>query len=280
MSYKTILVCLNAVSRVDVLLDVAADIAARQGAHVVGLYVIPAVRVYPSVGLQMTAQVFESHREYFRTRAERVRAAFDEAMQRSGCQAEWQLVESPSPLIADPVVERALESDLIIASQTDRESEAGVELDFSQRLLMETGRPVLLVPRSGAFGHCGRVAVIGWNGTREAARAAFDAVPLITDAEAVHVTWVNAQQDRDQAGPIPGAELARALSRHGVHADVEDLPTSALTAGEALLTRAFDVGADLMVVGAYGHTRLREFVFGGATRLVLNRMTVPVLMSH
>lgn len=280
MSFKTILVCLNAVSRVKVLLDVATDVARRHEAHVVGLYVVPAVPVHASGRLQMTAQVFESHRESFKTRAEDVRAEFDAAMQRSGCQGQWQLVETPSPLIADPVVERALGADLVIASQVDRTSEAGVELDFAQRLLMETGRPVLLVPSAGDFSHCGRVAVIGWNGTREAARAAFDAVPLITEAEAVHVTWVNAQKNRDRAGPVPGSDLARALSRHGVAAVVEDLPTSTMTAGEALLARVSDLGCDLLVIGAYGHTRLREFVFGGATRMVLNRMTVPVLMSH
>lgn len=280
MPFKTILVCLNEVDRVKVLLDLAAGIAAQQQAHVAALYIVPAVRIYPSVGLQMTAQVFEGHREYFRTRAEKVKGEFEAAVRRHGIEAEWQLVESPSPLIGDPSVERALQADLIIASQIDRGGEGGVELDFIQRLLTETGRPVLVVPRSGSFTGFGRRAVIGWNGTREAARAAFDAVPLLTHAEAVHVTWVDPQKRREEAGSLPGIELAQALSRHGINAIAEGLPTSGTSAGEALLSRVADLGADLLVMGAYGHTRLREFVFGGATRFMLHGMTVPVLMSH
>jgi nucleotide-binding universal stress UspA family protein len=280
MPFKSILVCLNEVNRAQVLLDLAARIAETQSAHVIGFYVVPAVRISSSVGYQVTAQVFESHREYFSARVELVKAQFDETMQRNGLEGEWQLVESSSPLIADPVAERALGSDLIIASQAERHGESGVELDFAPRILMETGRPVLLVPRAGRFTSCGRLAVIGWNSTREAARAAFDAVPMLMHAEAVHVTWVDVAKTGTQAGSLPGAELARALSRHGVTAVAETVPAGGATSGQALLGHAADLGADLLVMGAYGHTRLREFVFGGATRHILQGMTVPVLMSH
>jgi nucleotide-binding universal stress UspA family protein len=280
MAFKTILVCLNEVNRTQVLLDIAAGIAQKHGAHVIGLYVVPAVRVPSSARFQMTAQVFESHREYFSARSEEVKAQFEDIMLRNGLEGEWQLVESPSPLIADPVVERALGSDLIIASQVDRNSEAGVELDFAQRVLMETGRPLLLVPQSGHFSSCGRIAVIGWNATREAARAVFDAAPLLCHAEAVHVTWVEIQNKRTQAGSFLGADLALSLSRHGVAASAGTVAGDGMTAGQALLVHVADLGADLLVIGAYGHTRLREFVFGGTTRYILQSMTVPVLMSH
>ena len=280
MSIKTILVCLNEVERVKVLLDLASAIAAKHDAHVTGLYVIPAVRVYAASDLQLTAQVFEGQRTFFKERAEKVKAAFEAMASRQRIQAEWQLVESPSPLVADPAAERALQADLVIVSQIDPDSEAGVELDFVERMIMGTGRPLLVVPREGTFGDVGRRVVIGWNATREASRAAFDAVPLLKEAEAVHVTWVDPQKSLEENGALPGAELAQALSRHGISAIAEGYPTSGLTSGEALLNRVSDVGADLLVMGAYGHSRLRELVLGGATRFVLQSMTVPVLMSH
>jgi nucleotide-binding universal stress UspA family protein len=280
MAFKTILVCLTEVNRTQALLDIAAGIAEQQGAHVIGLYVVPAARVSSSARFQMTAQVFESHREYFSARIDEVQNQFEDIMLRNGLEGEWQLVESPSPLIADPVVERAMGSDLIIASQVDRNSEAGVELDFAQRLLMETGRPLLLVPQSGHFSSCGRIAVVGWNATRESARAVFDAVPMLRHAEAVHVTWVETLAKRTQAGSFLGSDLARSLSRHGVAASAETLPGDGMTAGQRLLVHAADLGADLLVIGAYGHTRLREFVFGGSTRYILQSMNVPVFMSH
>jgi nucleotide-binding universal stress UspA family protein len=280
MPFKTILVCLNEVDRIQVLLEIATDLAAKQNAHVIGLYVVPAVRVGASTRFQMTAQVFESHREYFSSRIDVVKSQFDDAMVRSRVEGAWQLFESPSPLIADPVVERALGADLVIASQVDRESGAGVELDFAQRVLMETGRPLLLVPHAGQFSSCGRTAIIGWNATREAARATFDAAPMLEHAEAVHVTWIETERKTTQAGTFPGAELARSLARHGITAVAETVPAGANTAGQALLGHVADLKADLLVMGAYGHTRLREFVFGGSTRYILQAMTVPVLMSH
>jgi nucleotide-binding universal stress UspA family protein len=168
----------------------------------------------------------------------------------------------------------------LIASQVNAESNTGVELDFVERVIMGSGRPVLLVPYALDFAGCGRRALIAWNGTRESARAAFDAVPLLKSAESVTISWVDPQKALDTPGSLPGAELANALARHGIKATAEGFPTAGLTAGEALKTRLADLGADLLVMGAYGHTRVREFVFGGATRFILETMPVPVLMSH
>ena len=280
MSCKTLVVCLNETERAEALISVTAELARRCGAHVIGLYVIPAMQVYPAVGMYMTAEVFEGHRKYFQERADSVAARFNEAMRKQGLSAEWRRVESTSPLVADTVIEHGLEADLVIVSQTNKESADGVELDFTERVVMETGRPVLLIPLYGNFTAVGTSILAGWNGTREAARAIFDAVPLMKLADKVHVCWVDPKKDARVAGQLPGAEIATSLSRHGIRATVEPLPTSGLMAGEALISHASDMGADLLVIGAYGHSRMREFVFGGATRYVLQSMTVPVLMSH
>ena len=280
MAYKTILVCLNEIARNPVLLDLTSDIAETQDAHVIGLYVLPAVRIYPAVGLGVYAEVVEEFRESFKARAADVRHQFDGRMQAKGLASEWRFVDSRSSEIAGTVIEHARQADLVVVSQADPDSDSGIDIDFAERTVMDSGRPVLVVPAFGAFKRCGPRALIGWNGRREAARAAFDAVPLLQACEAVQVTWLDPQDDMEVPGNLAGAELATALARHGVKVTAEAMPTSGIGAGEALLSHASDLGADLLVMGAYGHSRTREYIFGGATRTIFDSMTIPVLMSH
>lgn len=280
MSYKTIVLVLNEVGRAKLLVDLAADIAERQEAHVTALYVIPSATVYPSIGMDLGPHIFEGFRVFFQSHAETVKAVFEERMRRSGLTTEWRCVDAASPVIADAAIEHGLQADLVIVSQVDPDSDTGVELDFVERVVMGAGRPVLVVPLGKAFESVGTRALVGWNGTRESARAAFDAVPLLKRCESVTITWVDPQKTFETPGVAPGAELASALSRHGVTCTAEGFPTSGLTAGEALGLRASDLGADLLVMGAYGHSRMRQFVFGGATRFMLEKMPVPVLLSH
>jgi nucleotide-binding universal stress UspA family protein len=280
MSYRTILVCLNEVDRAAILLQVAGDLAQRHEAHLIGLFVIPGVRIYPAAGMAMTPEVFEAHKEIFKRHSDTAKTLFDAEMRKAGLSAEWRVVETGFPQVADTAIEHALHCDLVVASQASSESDAGIESDFGERLVMESGRPVLLVPYYGRFEHCGRRALIGWNASREAARAAFDAVPILKHSDSVHVTCIDAQDSPDQPGSLQGAELATTLARHGIKTTAEALTRSGQDAGEVLLSHASDLGADLIVMGAYGRSRFREFILGGATRTILQSMTVPVLMSH
>lgn len=279
MAYRTILVSLNDIKRVEAVLTAAASLQDSQGAHVVGLYAIPAVQVYPTIGMEITPDVFEGHRTYFRERAEKVKERFDALVGREGLSAEFRMIESQSPLVADSVIEHGRCADLIIIPQVDREAEEGVEMDFDDRVVTEAGRPVMVLPAEGRPKKFNRV-VIGWNSTRMATRALFDALPLLCEASQVEVAWVNPQLEPELAGALPGAEIAQVLARHGVKAETVPLPTVAGNNGEALLQRAIDTGADVLVMGAYEHSRFREFVFGGATRHVLRNAPIPVLMSH
>ena len=256
------------------------EIADHQNAHILGLYVIPAVQIYPSVTIDVSSQVFDAYREFFKRHAQRVKDSFDSCMRRSGLRSEWCLVNGETPLVADAVIEHGMAADLIIASQVDRSDSFGVELDFVERLVMGLGRPLLLVPNATTSRTLRGKVLIGWNGTREAARAAFDAIPLLQQAEAVTITWVDPQKTLEAPRTVPCAELATALTRHSVTTTAEGFPTAGLTAGQALKMRALDLGADLLVMGAYGHTRISEFVFGGATNFMLKNMPIPILMSH
>jgi nucleotide-binding universal stress UspA family protein len=140
---------------------------------------------------------------------------------------------------------------------------------------------VLIIPKQGHFAPRGEgiaeKAIVGINGTKESSRAMFDALPLL---RLVKETRVDPYRQSREAGEVPGAEEAAVLSRHGIKVVAEPMMTDGRNAGEALLMRANDLGADLLVMGAYAHSRMREFVFGGATRHVLDHMKIPVLMSH
>jgi nucleotide-binding universal stress UspA family protein len=280
MSYKTILVSLNEVGRLSELVAAAVTLARETGAHVSGLYVVPAVQVYPSVGFEAAPQVFEGNRSFFKENGARVKQAFEEAMRREGLSFDFHQVDAHTPVIADEVVASGRVADLVIVSTTNPEEITGVERDFVEQTVMALGRPVIVLPYKGKATVSLNEVIIGWNGGREAARATFDALPLLKKAGKVRVVRIDPQKDPSLRGSVAGADLAEALARHGVRAEAQGYPTDGQDEGQALMRCAEDSGAGLIVMGAYGHSRLAEFIFGGATRFVLNRLVCPVLMSH
>lgn len=280
MSYKTILVSLNEVGRLKELVAAAVSLGRDTGAHVSGLYVVPAVQVYPSVGFEAAPQVFEGNRSFFKDNAQRVRETFETVMKREGLTHDFHLLDARTPVIAEEVIAVGRAVDLIVVSVTDPDEITGVERDFVEQVVMASGRPVIVLPHQGNAELSFSEIVIGWNGGREAARAAFDALPLLKKAGRVRIVWIDPQKNPDLRGGIAGADLAESLARHGVKTEAMGYPTDGQDEGQALLRCADDWGAGLVVMGAYGHSRLAEFIFGGATRFVLTRLSRPVLMSH
>lgn len=280
MSFKTILVGLNETERNDALLAQAAILARSFDAHIAGLYVIPAVQLYPSTAFEAMPVIFEAHREYFQNQRDAVKAKFLDCLRREGVRGDIAVVDSASPLISDATIEHGRVSDLILLSQVDQTGNQGVELDFVDRVMMDVGRPVMVLPLKAKPVESFGIAIVGWNGRREAARAVFDSLPLLGLASEVRVVWVDPQRDEQGPSTIAGSELAEALARHGIKATADPIGGNTQDAGIALLTKAFDTGADLLVMGGYGHARFREFILGGATREALRNTTVPVLFSH
>lgn len=280
MSYKTIMVCLNEVGRLKELVAAALTLGRACNAHVSGLYVIPAVQVYPSVGFEAAPQVFEGNRTFFKDNAEKVKAAFDEAMSREGLAHDFHQTDARTPIIADEVIEHGRSADLVVLSATNPDEITGVERDFVEQVVLSIGRPVIVLPANGITDIVLNEIIIGWDRGREAARAAFDALPLLRMADRVRVVRVDPQKFPSLRGTVPGSGLAITLARHGVKAEAQGYPTEGQDEGQALMRCADDAGAGLIVMGAYSHGRLSEFIFGGATRFVLTRMNRPVLMSH
>jgi nucleotide-binding universal stress UspA family protein len=170
-------------------------------------------------------------------------------------------------------------ADLTVVGQGIDLKDAPHDLAFlPEELALGVGRPVLVVPRYGTFETFGERVLIAWNGSREATRAVHDALPLLT--RATKVTVLSIDPEPDSGARVPSADITLHLARHGVSAEADSTVALDMAVGDMLLSRAADLGANLLVMGAYGHSRVREMVLGGATRHILQHMTVPVLMSH
>jgi nucleotide-binding universal stress UspA family protein len=193
--------------------------------------------------------------------------------------AEWRALKVPHVDLASVVMDHGRAADLIIAGQTDPDWDLSPILDFPERLALESGRPVLVIPYAGRYPRIGSNAVIAWKPSREAARAVFDALPLLETADKVQILEVRAKGD-EPSGLAPDTSIAAALARHGIKPSIRSSIAADISVGDEILSRLADMGADLLVMGAYGHARMRELVFGGVTRHIARHMTVPTLFSH
>ena len=155
-----------------------------------------------------------------------------------------------------------------------------VRSGFADAILLSVGRPVLVLPYAGDAAVKADNVLVCWDAGREAARAVTDALPLLRRAKRVTVLSVDSRASAGGHGEQPGADIALYLSRHGIKAEAARTTSGGIDPGSVILSRAFDYGADLIVMGAYGHSRLRELVLGGATREIFRSMTVPVFLSH
>lgn len=280
MTYKTVLAFLPSLDRAGRVLDVALPIADAHGAHLVGVHVVPDVTMYYGfVAGRFPAQLIDEQRRLQLEDAVEIRKLFEKRGGVGNAKIEWrQAIASESDAI-QKFVNMSICADLIVADQgAATPSDGGLEA--AARMVLGTARPVLVVPSSGTFGVVGKRPLIAWNGEKEAARAAFDAIPLMQHAETVRILSIDPATGAGQDMVAVGDELAICLARHGLKTETTTAPSAGLGIGDELLNRLTDYSSDLLVMGCYGHSRLREMVFGGASRSILSRMTVPVLMSH
>jgi nucleotide-binding universal stress UspA family protein len=278
MTYKTILVHLNDKRRAEALLEPAVHLASRHNAHLIGMHVYASLPA-PPIAVPYAARVLGSIVAFDREETEEIAATFARMTANQSFVAEWRALKVPHADLAAVVMDHGRSVDLIIAGQTDPDWDLSPLMDFPERLALESGRPVLVVPYVGGYREIGRNVVIAWNAKRESARAVFDALPMLEKAEKVQILEVKERRD-DGASLAPDAAIAASLARHGIKATVRISMAADISVGEEILSRLADADADLLVMGAYGHSRMRELVFGGATRHIARHMTVPTLFSH
>jgi nucleotide-binding universal stress UspA family protein len=277
MTYKSIAVWLDAKRSAPA--DAAIKLAQEFNAHLSGLSHIDIARLPPYVRAHLGEEVAREQLRRAEEDAVASGVAFEAIARREGLSS----VEVRR-LSGDPVhglATSARYADLIVLGQADADTVDGPEQrDFPDHAILAAGRPTLMIPYAGNFPTIGEHAVVAWSATRESTRAVTDGLPLLKRAKRVTVIVGDANPGTGGHGETPGADIALYLARHGVKVEVSQERTAGIDVGSLLLSRISDLGADLLVMGAYGHSRLRELVLGGVTRTILKEMTVPVLMSH
>lgn len=278
MQLREIAVYADASEAMATCLDTAAALASTHQAHLVAFHIKGRPVAFADMSGTMSADLIELQEEYARQEAEKAQAAVRAAEQRSGLTIEWRMAEGD---VAGTALLYARYADLVVVSQAPIDDNRGAPaIDMPETLVMGSGRPVLIVPRYGKFPTVGQQVLVAWKRTREATRAVHEALPILERAKSVRVVEFNPATDEVEQH-IPGADIAAHLARHGVKVEVSSMTVSGdIEVGDAMLSTAADQGTDLLVMGAYGHSRLREFAFGGVSRHLLRHMTVPVLMSH
>lgn len=279
MTYKTIVIILDAPENAGIASDFGLALAAAHSAHVIGLHaeVVSAVPMVAPMEIPDPIAV-QALQDMARTEAVGIEELFRNKAAAAGCSFEWRSFTSSVGYATQPILETVRSADLIIAVQADpaNPSDAHIEVES---FLFESGRPVLMVPYMRTAPMSIRRVLIAWNGSKEAARATFDALPFLMAADAVEVLSVDPSENANQAA-ISGADLTATLIRHGVKATLSKTVSAEKSASQVIETRLVDDSVDLLVMGAYTHSRLWQMIFGGTTKAVLKSMTALTLLSR
>jgi nucleotide-binding universal stress UspA family protein len=277
--YKTILVHVDGTARSAQRIDIAAQLAIRHDAHLVGTAMTGlSAFMFPVSLLEPGAPGVAFPIEELRADAERALDLFDSSAHKAGVQSfERRRVDDEAGV---GLCMQARYADLVIIGQAAPGDVAPhLPSGVPEYVLLNCARPVLVVPAAGVKDGVGRRVTVAWNGSADAVRAIVSAIALMQRAEQVCLVVCNPDAQRGLHGDLPGADIALYLARHGIRVDVT-LASTAGDEGEALLSFAADKGSDLIVMGAYGHSRLRESLLGGVTRSALNSSPIALWMAH
>ncbi|MES2077403.1 MAG: universal stress protein [Pseudomonadota bacterium] len=279
MSYRTILVHVDPSKRTPERVALAAQLAMTEDAHLVGAAMTGLTQfIYQCGAVDPSAGFVAPDLSFLNECADLALAGFRAQVERLGVRS-WEARRLDEDAEAGLALQ-ARYADLVLLGQPEEgEAGPGIVATLPEYVLLNSMRPVLVLPRVGHFERVDRHALLAWDGSLEATRALTAAIPLLRRAALVTLAVFHPSAHNSVHGEVPGADIALYLARHGVKVEVSERP-AADDIGEAILSLAAELDADLIVMGGYGHARLREMVLGGATSTVLRAMTVPVLMAH
>jgi len=277
---KTILASLGHLGRLEEVLEAAIHIAKKNDGHVIGYYPIPGpnriVYAAPGSDFPLDDHITRLYDEHLPL----TKAKFEDRMRRSGVEFEWREDKRFEPVLTQGILEHGREADIIILGHDAAGSKtAKEEVGFIADVVMGAGRPVLVVPPATGKEFKSDKIAIGWNASRESCRAAFDSLPLLEKASDVMLAWINPEKKLGKNEKLPGAELAAALARHDVPVTIKGISNRNRTP-KAIINMVEEHDIDLLVIGAYGHSRLREQILGGVTEHILKNLPCPVLLGN
>lgn len=274
---KDIVVNLALVGANDPAAAYAVSVARTFGAHLTGIVFVYDPVISPSIMDGVSAEWIDAQRDESQAMAQTAIENFKRATERAGVESEHRIIEATLGGATDMFGRIARRFDLVVVGQREPDRMSPADL-FAEGALFESGRPVVMVPYIQKEGVRLDRVLMCWDGSRTAARAMGDAMPFLARAQQVDVIIV--ATGRAKSDEIPGADVGHHLARHGIKVEVKRIVAEDVDVPNTILSYAADVSADFVVMGGYGHSRLREFVLGGATRGILGSMTIPVLMSH
>jgi len=279
MSFRTIIVHADANARFKQRLDVAIRLALEFGAELVGMYLVPTAALTPSVAALLPSDVVAGYLRETGEAQHRAESVFRQATQAAGLPSiDWR---APAGAAIEAAIAQARCADLVVVGQAKPDDiDALFAMELTTSVMLSAGRPTLIVPYIGSPPTVGENVLVAWDGGREAARAVADALPILAKAKKVVVTSINSDSEHPANDALMQSRLVAYLRCHDVDPKANVCDRNDGDVGEWLLSQAADLGTDLIVMGGYGHPRLREMVLGGATQSILETMTVPVLMSH
>ena len=278
MTYANILVHVDRSAHEATRVRFATRLAEAHDAHLIGLACTGIPYLPAEVSRQLGRAWVESRMAQLREEAQALCAEFDGSVRASGVRGHE--VRAVVGVTSDMLMLHGRYADLLVLARPERPDPAdALSAEDTSALLLGLGRPVLLVPGSWRDGPIGRRIAVAWSASRESARSVSDALPLLRRAAEVDVLVFNVNPTDGRHGAEPGADIATFLARHGVRVTVHNEVTP-VDVGNSVLSRLADLDSDLLVMGAFGHSRLRELVMGGVTETVLRSSPVPVLMSH
>jgi nucleotide-binding universal stress UspA family protein len=261
----------------DAAADYAISLAGAHGAHLTGVaFALEAVIPGTVMGGVPYDAIHAARMEAEKAQHATIEA-FEKAAGLAGVSFESRKLHATMVGAGDLFGKLVRRFDLSVVGQAEPNVASGEEL-IIEAALFQSGRPLIVVPYIQRSGHTLERVLVGWDGSRTAARAIGDAMPLLSRAKAVDVVIV--ATERAQRDEITGAAMGQHLARHGIKVDVKRIVADDTDVANTMLSYAADTAADFIVMGGYGHSRLREFILGGATRGILESMTVPVLMAH
>jgi len=279
MTYKTILAILDAPENAGIAADFALALAAGHNAHVIGLHaeIVSAVPMVAPMEIPDPIAV-QALQDMARNEAVTIEQLFHAKAAASGGSFEWRSFTSSVGYASQPLLETARSSDLILAVQPDPANPSDAHVDV-ESFLFESGRPVLMIPYILKAPMPIRRVLIAWNGSKEAARATFDAMPFLKAADSVEILSIDPAENASQT-PVTGADITATLVRHGIKATLTTTASAEKSASQVIENRLSDDSIDLLVMGAYTHSRLWQMIFGGTTKTVLKSMTALTLLSR
>jgi nucleotide-binding universal stress UspA family protein len=274
---KNIVVNLTIGVERDAAANYAVSLASIFEAHLVGVAFVYDPKVSANLIVGIPAELIDAQRAAIKHLANEAVARFEALAKQAGVRAESQMIDVAPSHVGDTFGRLARSFDLSVIRQAEP-NRAEQEVPIIEGALFESGRPVIVVPYIQTQGAKFNCVMVGWDGSRTAARAIGDAMPVLERAKMIEVFTVVAGPTKNTE--LPEIDIGQHLSRHGLNVEVKRVRADDIKVSDAILSHAADIDADFMVMGGYGHSRLREYVLGGATRGILASMTLPTLMSN